>query len=369
MKSKKIIFLQAVLMFLLILTHILFSENLVQAPVVLAKNTFTKKNIFIAENKNTILLLRPNLLSFYAKIVVLDSNNGSIGPNRNGYMSVGSQRYSTNLIAYGLVTKNVDLIETGIRTIEYAFTYQNDNGSFPDYSPGNFGGANPSSVAFFYHDLGQSLLLCKESKWFQRSKETAKLRVRLNKLLIPTSTSLTWLIEQKQLLLKGDGNGRATNRLFIDALAFYLAGKYLNRSDAVMLGEYYAKLALQQQTKEGFFLEKRASDSSYQAVSLFKALVLYSNLEPSAISLKLSLWQGIEKGIAWQLSHILTTGEVSTAENSRVYPGGETYLGKEKHIDYVAVIMALNYYSHLSDNHFVQNIADQVFRYYRKKSI
>ena len=329
-----------------------------------ATSPTSKAKAPLASELNTISKFDPNLLRTLALSIPLNKN-GAIGRNKQGYISVAFQRHSSELIAYGILTRDVQLIETGVKILEYAFAHQKPDGSFLDNSPKQSTGSRASAVAFFYNDLGHSLLLLKDSNWFQRSKETANLRVRLNKLLAPADASLTWLMGQQKALRHYDRN--TTNRQFFDVVACYFAGKALNRKDAIKMGEDLAQAALQQQTEQGFFLEEGGYDSSYQAVSLRLALLLYTHLEPDAVSLQQDLWMAIEKGIHWQLDHILPTGEVSTAGNTRVYSGGEKYYGREKKVDFKEVILALNFYSQLSGDRLAQIAADRVLTFYGKR--
>ena len=324
----------------------------------------TALNIAPSYEWDVLSAIDPAVIKYQAKSVVFDSKSGAIGSNRQSYQSVGYQRYSSNLIIYGLVTRNTSLVEAGIKVAEYAFAHQNEDGSFEDNST-KTGVSTPTSVAFFLQDLGRSLLLCEQSSWFQTSQKTDRLRIRLNQLLPLTNRSLDWLMKQQAELIKGDGAGRATNRLFFDSLAFYLTGKALRSNRAVAVGEQFAKLALQQQAEAGFFLENRGQDSSYQGVSLSKALLLLTNLKPESSGLRRQLWLAIQKGVEWQLSSVLQTGEISADGNTRVYPGGEIYLKKEKKIDYLASVLALNYYSAISRNRDVQSTANRILLYYR----
>lgn len=138
------------------------------------------------------------------------------------------------------------------------------------------------------------------------------------------------------------------------------------RYDAMKLGKTFVQEALQQQTPDGVFLERSGFDSSYQAISLKLALWLYMHLKPSETVLQQQLWLAIERGINRELLSIQPTGEVSTKGNSRVYPGGEEFLGVEKGVDYLQVILALNYYAYLSGKPFVKQTAEQVLVFYQE---
>ncbi|NJL43580.1 MAG: hypothetical protein HC935_10465 [Pseudanabaena sp. SU_2_4] len=261
------------------------------------------------------------------------------------------------------MTKDTGLIDTGIKVLEYAFDYQQPDGSFRTTPKSLTTGSAAQDGAFFYYDLGYSMLLLKDSQWFQTASETDSLRSRADNLQDPAKTSLTWLVGQEPVLIEKDRSG--TNRLFYDANAYYLVGKATGRSDALKLGESFARRALQQQASEGFFVERGGYDSSYNAVSLRQAILLYTNLKSDATSLKQDLGKAIEKSVAWQLTRIAPTGEVLTEGNTRIKPIGEQYTltGTVKKVDYKEVVLALDYYAKLSGNTVVQDAANRVRNY------
>jgi hypothetical protein len=64
------------------------------------------------------------------------------------------------------------------------------------------------------------------------------------------------------------------------------------------------------------------------------------------------------------LFRIGANGEVSTEGNSRVHPGGETYLGKEKAVDTLRLPLMLYYYAALSGDEQSKHLAQQVQQRY-----
>ena len=310
-----------------------------------------------------VISANPSLMRYYSRSVSVDRNNGAVGLNQKEYISVGLQRHSSELIAYGILTKDTGLIDTGIKVLEYAFDYQQPDGSFRTTPKSLTTGSAAQDGAFFYYDLGYSMLLLKDSQWFQTASETESLRSRADNLQDPAKTSLTWLVGREPVLIEKDRSG--TNRLFYDANAYYLVGKATGRSDALKLGESFARRALQQQASEGFFVERGGYDSSYNAVSLRQAILLYTNLKSDATSLKQDLGKAIEKSVAWQLTRIAPTGEVLTEGNTRIKPIGEQYTltGTVKKVDYKEVVLALDYYAKLSGDAVAQDAANRVRNY------
>jgi len=315
---------------------------------------------------NVLSKIDPNFLSFLVKAVVIDQKNGAIGRNQQGFMSVGFQRYSSRFITYGILTKNVAMVDVGLKSIEYPLPFQQDDGSFQDFAPNTKGKSSPTSVAFYLNDVGHSLVLCQKSRWFQESKETEYLRKRINQIQPKISISLTWLMTKETELIKGDGNGRATNRLWKNALAYYLTGRALDRKDAVRLGDNFAVLSLQQQNAAGAFLEKNGFDSSYQGVSLQEALLYYTNLSSQA-SQRPIVWDAVNRAVKLELASIAPSGEIITKGNTRVFVGGETYFDKEKSVDYLALLQGLAYYHQLTQDPAIKNAMDRVYTFYSKK--
>jgi hypothetical protein len=310
-----------------------------------------------------VISANPSLMRYYSRSVDVDRNTGAVGLNKQGYISVGLQRHSSQQLVYGLLTKDISLLDTSMKVLEYGFARQQQDGSFQTTLLSLTTGVSAQDAAFFFYDVGHTQLLAKNSEWFQTAPETASLRSRLQNLTDRISYSLSWLTQQSSTLQSKDRSG--TNRLFIDANAYYLVGKALGRDDAIAQGKNFARMALQQQSSEGFFLERGGYDSSYNAVSLRHALVFYMNLDPNNLALRQELWQGIEKSINWQLTRIAPSGEVLADGNSRISVGGEEYAltGSEKKVDYKEVILALDYYAKLTANAVVQDAANRVRNY------
>ncbi len=296
------------------------------------------------------------------------ARDGAMGRNRRAYISVVFQRAVTWSLIHGLRTFDITITGEALGALEYAFARQNPDGSFQFASPPGMEDKKPnaadlaSAAAFFYSELGHGLLLLQDSDWFQKQEETAVLRQRLGKIREHALVSLQWLMLQADILRAYDRT--ATNRFFFDAMAFYLTGRALNHPDAVKLGEEFLRIALAQQDPKGFFLEKGGGDSSYQAVSILRALILYVHLDPRAAELRESLWKAIESAVRWEAAHIKATGEVDTAGNTRVFPGGEKFFGLEKGVAYVDVALGFYYYAFLAKKDEFRDEADRVLKFY-----
>lgn len=298
----------------------------------------------------------------------LPDENGALGRNQDGYFSVRFQEMLSDTLIQGLINRDVHLVELGVAAIEYGFDYQNTDGSFPVDTPPSVPLPKPLGPldyarggTFFLAEVGRSLLLMAEHRWFQTSSETTSLRARIEAVKPKAGLALDYLKSQQSLLNTYDPQW--SNQLFRDAAGIYMTARAIGRTDMLSFGTSFANTALSNQWANGVFPEKYGYDSSYQAVSLLNALILYLHV-PSTSQLRKNLWTGITKGVQWELTRILPDGRVNTDGNTRVYPGGEIYLGTEKGVAYVSLVQALKFYGVLADDAQALAAATSVDTYY-----
>ena len=305
-------------------------------------------------------------LRAYAEAAQPDAQ-GAIGHNRGGFKAAGFQRHTIERIMYGVLTGNPAEVEKGVRVMEYTFKNQQPDGDFPlvqvDPKYRNTPGARAQALAFFFYDLGHSLLLLEDSDWFREAPAAAGLRDRVAKVREQAKASLAWLVKHEDPLRK---DTKAANRVFIYASAYLLMGRVTGDEAAIRLGESFARTALASQTSEGFFPENGGFDSNYNFFSVLLALNLYLHLPAEMTSLSAALWLGIDRGARWQLTRIAPDGETSTEGNSRVRPDGEIFLGKRKAVDTLRLPLMLYYYAALSGNAEAKNAGDRAWAFHQR---
>ena len=133
------------------------------------------------------------------------------------------------------------------------------------------------------------------------------------------------------------------------------------RSAAIAQGLAFLDLALvQTDAAEGYFIEKGGYDSSYNGVALKLAIELLSIMDYESVALEAA----VLRAARWQVGRILESGEVSTEGNTRVYPGGEDFLGMEKQLDVVKTVKALYYLSVIADDPALRTLGNRVANFY-----
>lgn len=291
--------------------------------------------------------------------------SGALDRNKTAYFHVRFQMGISPLADYAVDAQNSTALEMVVRAIEYSFKYQLVDGDFQLVIPSDLvntanatEGDKASGIAFFYSALGAGLLALQENSGYQ-AQLASKQRIEI---LIPKYQLTLNFLKSKVTLLK-QIDAVAPNRLFFDALAFYSMGKYLSDKDAMNIGIDFANLALAKKQPEGYFLEGTGYDSSYQGVGIaigFRLLSVLQSDEP----IRQILYNNLACATRWEMSRIKTTGEISTEGNSRVYAGGETFLGKEKQVAYSNVIVALYNMYYYSGKEEYNDSANKVLAFY-----
>lgn len=293
---------------------------------------------------------------------------GAIGRNQEDYFHVRFQTGINTLSDYAIATESMKALEATILTIEYAFQYQQEVGDFAVNVPAElayFGAPNDadlaSGTAFFGSSLGLTLLSLSQSKWFTTSTMTSQRRALLASYDTHFQKMLDYLKRSKTLLFTADQ--AAPNRLLFNAVAFQALGTYLADQEAIDIAEEFLLDALSYQDDSlGYFIEGGGWDSSYNGVALQLGLELFMILDDSSIRTQLK--EALQKSAQWQLSRILTSGEIDQEGNTRVFDGGESFLGTEKEIDYAKRAKSFIYLSILADNIALKEIAYKILSFY-----
>ncbi len=300
--------------------------------------------------------------------VLAPNEDGAIGRNKESYFHVRFQLGMNTISDFAIAEKRVDALEATVQAIGYAFSHQKPTGDFELSIPEELQGLGEpteadlaSGVSFFGSSLGLSLLSLSRSTWYSDSIETQDSKIVIDGYTTNIQSMLDYLKASEEMLLEIDK--AAPNRLLFNAVAFYSLGTYLSDNEAKSIAlSFTAKALALQDTSNGYFIEGGGWDSSYNGVANQLGLELFMILEPS--KLKDNLKQAIEKSARWQLSRIKDSGEICTEGNTRVFDGGESFLGEEKRVDYAKTAKSLIYLSALTDNPEFTEIADQILNYY-----
>lgn len=299
-----------------------------QCQVVSVQNNYSRNGL--------IQTFDAGILQGLASIDIPD-DSGAMGRNKSGYFHVRFQMGISGQADYAIHDENTQYLENAVKAIEYAFDHQLADGNFELIVPQDLSDQIPSEadlasgVSFFLSSLGLALNNFDESDWYN-APSNRSYKDRIENLRPHIEKAANWLLTKQEILEIADQD--APNRLLFNALAFYSLGKWTGQSALRAAGLSFANTAISKKHPNGYFIEGNGWDSSYQGVAISVGFNLYSLL-PGTEALKSNLWNCLSCAANWQKSRVLESGEISLQGNTRVYPGGESFLGQEKAIDWI----------------------------------
>lgn len=307
-------------------------------------------------------------------LVEIPDANGALGRNKDGYFHVRFQLGMTYLSDYAVKFQSEEAVSEYLKNLNYSFSYQRPEGGFelipPDYLLQEPNYAVPSEAdltsgtAFFAYGLGLSLHTLNQSQWYLNEPSLGSIKNDIEALNPNIESMLTYLKQNRDLLNTVDE--KAPNRLLFNAIAFYSLGEHLNDQEARNIGIDFANRALSQRNQsQGYFIEAGGWDSSYNGVAIKLGFELFTIIDNSTtFALKNELEKAVSCATHWQSSRTLADGEISTEGNTRVFPGGEDFLGNEKGVDVVKTVKAFLYMNTLSDDNQYKILAQKIIDYY-----
>lgn len=312
------------------------------------------------------------IASAHPNLVVQSTPNidpdGAIGTNRGAWHSLGFQRPFGNDVESALIKQDPGGLSLAIKALEYSYEHQLADGSFQVVqvagAPYQLNTDPIVGTIFFYGDLGHALELLQDSTWYQTSADTASVRARVEALRPKIALGMQWLSAPSQLPTVENTGRKDTNRATFGAEAFLLTGEWLNDSADTSIGAGLLHQAEGNLQPDGTILEKGGFDSGYQSVSLDNLLRMSMHLGGGLAFLKPPLWTMISKGVAREEQAIQPTGQVSHANNTRTYCGGETFRGKPKQGGGNDVVRVLVYYASLTGNPALITTAQRIVTFY-----
>jgi hypothetical protein len=279
--------------------------------------------------------------------------DGAMGRNRGSFSDVAAQRDALWTLRYAIRARRIEDARRAVDALDYAFRRRDEAGYFE-----NGLGVDPvraiEADAFFLAAYGQFRRLA------EQSAGRDELMQRLKSHEPAVRAGIGWLMKNQEALVE---QGKETpNRLLFDALALLLNGQALGDTAAVQAGTAFFQRAIAMQHSDGYFLEKRGYDSSYQAVCLLNLAAIYSYVDDPEIASR--SFASAAAGLRWLGTRIGVDGEVSVQGNTRTGAGQETFFGRAKDVNYPEVIYALFLWSAL-DNGDHTSQAERVARHMR----
>jgi hypothetical protein len=289
---------------------------------------------------------RSNLLSdtFYKNgdlLLQQVEKSGAMGVNRGwesgarkgGDWYIEEQRFADTVIGAGVNRNRVDLIDAGLRALEWGFQQQAPDGSF-DCKENFF------STSYFIAAAAHSIWLLETTGYARDfSGRIATLRAALTR-------SARWLAYPKNFDANRSNYDNFTSRYFLTGYALAASGRILGDATLALAGDDMVRVGLSKQNPAGYFPERGGFDVSFHAESLVYLLRFHDHAANAET--RRATEPAIRRGLAWLESRTQPNGVVMASGNTRSGAGQERdRTGQTRRVSAVAVARAFGLARHV----------------------
>ncbi|MCS6996375.1 MAG: hypothetical protein NZ533_05365 [Casimicrobiaceae bacterium] len=229
-------------------------------------------------------------------------NRGQEGGATRGTWFIDEQRFAATLVGAGINRNRRDLIEAGLRALEWGFQQQGTNGGFATPEP-------VISSAYFVAAAAYSLWLVEAAG----ASET--LAARWSALRPRLARAASWLERAAEDDAMASEFELFTSRRIVVGYALAMSGRVLETAQLVRSGERHLREALRRQHEAGYFLERGGFDVGFQAEALVYLLRFYDQV--ASAEARRQFERPIVRALAWLESRVDARGVVLVAGSTR----------------------------------------------------
>ncbi len=273
--------------------------------------------------------------------------SGAMGVNRGfelaarkgGEWFIEEQRFADTVIGAGVNRNRMDLIDAGLRALEWGYAQQSGDGSFPCRD--NFLGGS-----YFVAATAHSLWLL-ETTGYARGYTA-----RINALRPKLERAAHWLADNSHPAAVLAQQDAYSSRHFLTGYALAASGRYLGDSTLALVGEDMIHKGLKRQHATGYFQERGGYDASFQAEALVYLLRYYDHA--ATADMQRAVEPALRRALGWLESRVSPRGVITIAGNTRTGAAQERdRTGAPRRVSAVAVSRAFGLARHvLGDSKF-----------------
>jgi hypothetical protein len=287
------------------------------------------------------------LLQQVEKTGAMGVNRGwEAGARKGSDWYIEEQRFADTVIGAGVNRNRVDLIDAGIRALEWGFQQQAPDGSFPCKE-------NYLSASYFVAAAAHSIWLL-ESTGYARdfSGRIAAMKPTLHR-------AAQWLAAQRNVDGARAQHDQFVSRYFLTGYALSATGRVLSDPGLALAGEDMIRVGLSKQNAGGFFPERGGFDASFQAEALVYLLRYHDHA--ATADARRSNEAAIRRALSWLESRVQPTGVIQIAGNTRSGAGQERdRTGQNRRVSAVAVSRAFGLASYVLNDARYESLAKNV---------
>jgi hypothetical protein len=258
-----------------------------------------------------------------------DPLNASWESGKRSTWYIEQQRTGATLIIGGIVHKEQTAIQEGIKMFDWGFAHQSADGGFAGSSD------EFHSTAFFVEAVAHATLVLEASPY------AAQYASQIAQFTADDDRAARWMISPSVLSAGEKGDLPYTHRRYLDADALGETSLLANDPSLMPAARQLIQEGIAAQQANGVDPELGGHDSSYQAVGLDYAERWETYFPNDALDAALD--QAIIKGLEWEETMILPTGQISTVGNTRTAGQELNPDGTVKTVAHVSVETAFAY--------------------------
>lgn len=261
------------------------------------------------------------------------AKSGAMGVNRGWEASaskadwyIEEQRFADTVIGAGVNRNRDDLVDAGLRAIEWGFARQTADGSFPCKD-------NYLGTSYFVAATAHALWLLETTGYGQAfAARVAAIRPRLH-------NAAAWLADGKNAQAATAQHDSYSSRYMVSGYAIAATARLLGDASLAHVGEETIRRGLARQHASGYFFERGGFDASFQAEALVYLLRYFDHAATADV--RRSSEPAIRLALDWLESRVTPRGIVQTTGNTRTGAGQERdRTGQPRRISAVAVARA-----------------------------
>jgi len=290
------------------------------------------------------------------------ASDGAMGINQAweahkiDHWRIEEARTADALMSGGITQHNGDYIEAALRAFDWGFAHQAADGSFA--------GTNDAfhSTSFFIEAAARSLYCLSVSPYAKAyAKELDRDRANIH-------SAALWFTNDEMWNAGVVGNEPYGHRRFLVPAALCFAALYTGDMSLLDKARPLLEKGLSLQAAEGYNPEKGGYDTNYNSLGLLLAMRWAMNLPDDPITPRVN--QMIERGMQWEASKILPTGEISSEGNTRTGVGLEKTLdGKPKIMQKTSTLRAFVVYDCWHATTKYDSIVRKIHTFYSERNM
>ena len=241
--------------------------------------------------------------------------SGAMGINRGweasasrGDWYIEEQRFADTVIGAGVNRNRDDLIDAGLRAIEWGFARQTADGSFPCKD-------RYLSTSYFVAATAHALWL------LEASGAGHPFAARIQAIRPRLQNAAAWLSDVKNIQAATAQQDAYSSRYMVTGYALAATARLSGDAALANAGEEMIRRGLARQHTTGYFFERGGFDASFQAEALVYLLRYFDHA--ATADMRASSEAAIRRALDWLASRVSPRGIVQATGNTRTGAGQE----------------------------------------------